>query len=70
MKRLGKLAYVGIVFGIAVLSAGCSSFSLLTSDHVHYHGVEDVDGKIGALEKRVEALEKGEVHTPTVEHQD
>ncbi len=47
-----------------LLVTGCASLSLFSSHHVHHHGTKEIKEKIDALEKRVDAIEKGPTHTP------
>jgi len=63
MKKLVKLFCGGLICGITMLSSGCSILS--GTEQAHYHGTKEMKNKIAALEKRVETLEKGKVHTPS-----
>jgi hypothetical protein len=49
---------MGLLLLAVISMTGCSSMSLFSSRHVHYHGGEQADDKITELEERVEALEK------------
>jgi hypothetical protein len=59
MKRLRQTSITPALLGaVVLLASGCSSLSLLSHRHVHYHASDEADKKIDALEQRVEALEK------------
>ena len=55
MKVIFRALFVAIV--ISMVGYGCSSMSLFSSRHVHYHASEDADEKISELEARVKTLE-------------
>ena len=58
LKRISRIAILMTM--LAVICGGCSSMSLFSSRHVHYHGSDKADDKITELEARVKALEAQE----------
>ncbi len=64
MKEWTKPVCVIVASATMLLVTGCAPLSLFSSNHVHYHGTKEIDEKIDALEKCVDAIEKGHTHTP------
>lgn len=60
MNSMSISRYVRMGFALLALvaMAGCSSMSLFSDRHVHYHGSDKADDKIEELQNRLEALEK------------
>ena len=58
MTHLRRIFLLGALFTVMAMASGCGSLSMFSSRHVHYHGSEEADKKIDALEQRIEALEK------------
>ena len=57
MTTIFKTFLLVIFCMIFIATTGCSSLSLFSSRHVHYHASEEADGKIDALQARLEKLE-------------
>ena len=64
VKEWTKPVCVVLTCATMLLVTGCASLSLFSSHHVHHHGTKEIKEKIDALEKRVDAIEKGPAHTP------
>lgn len=54
MKKM--MIFAGALM-IVMLGSGCSSLSLFSSKHTHYHGTKEQDQRIAALEKRIVEME-------------